>query len=264
MPEPLLKVRKLKKHFGGLRALDGVDCDVPAGMIKAVIGPNGAGKTTFFNCLTGVSQATDGSVEFEGRKITKLSPHRIAGRGVARTWQTIRLFNHMTVLENVMVGRHSRSHCGMLTSIFRAPWQMAEERRIREFALDRLEFMGIADLARKSVDRLPFLQQRRVELARVLAAEPRLLLLDEPAAGLNTRETSELGEMIQTIRQAGVTIVLVEHDMSLVMEISDSVLVLDFGLRIAEGPPREVQENEQVIAIYLGKETDSDSDDVTD
>jgi ABC-type branched-subunit amino acid transport system ATPase component len=231
-----------------------VDCRVRESEIYAVIGPNGAGKTTFFNCLNGIEQPTRGEVAFEGRPITGLSPHCVAERGVARTWQTIRLFAHMSVLENVLIGCHSRGRCGFTSAVLRLPLHWREERRLRDEALAQLERLGIADLAARHVDSLPFLEQRRVELARALASHPRLLLLDEPAAGLNTRETAHLADEIRTLRDDGITVLLVEHDMSLVMEISDRVLVLDQGTPIAEGPPREVQENEKVIAVYLGIE----------
>jgi ABC-type branched-subunit amino acid transport system ATPase component len=256
MQVPILKVQNLSKHFGGVQAVQGVSCEVMPGQIFAVIGPNGAGKTTFFNCLSGISTPSDGTVEFEGTRIDKLASHLIAARGMARTWQTIRLFAHLTVLENVLIGCHSRGHCGFVSSLLYLPWQRREERTLRQEALEQLERLEIAHLANAPVDSLPFLQQRRVELARALAARPRLLLLDEPAAGLNTRETAHLGELIESIRQSGVTILLVEHDMSLVMDISDRVLVLDHGSPLAEGSPREVQENEKVIATYLGSDED--------
>ena len=254
MTASLLEVRGLVKQFGGLRALDGVECSVPAGCIQAVIGPNGAGKTTFFNCISGIDVPTDGDILFDGVSIAGIAPHRIAETGIARTWQTIDLFENMTALHNVMVGRHCRTHCGMLSSALRLPAQRREEKQIRSDALCWMEMLGIADYADRPAGQLPFLQQRRVELARALASEPRLLLLDEPAAGLNTKETAELSEIIRLIRSTGVTILLVEHDMTLVMEISDNVLVLDHGTPIAEGPPREIQNDEHVIAIYLGDE----------
>lgn len=252
MTDTLLEVRHLGKQFGGLRALDDVSLAVHPQEIKAIIGPNGAGKTTLFNCITGIERITTGSIYFDKRPITGLPPHRIAACGIARTWQTIRLFEDMTVLENVMVGRHCRSRCGLLRSALRTPAQRREERQLRSDAFCQLEFLGIAALADRRVGELPFLQQRRVELARALAAEPRLLCLDEPAAGLNVRETAELGEVIRTVRNMGMTVLLVEHDMALVMDISDSVLVLDHGFRIAEGTPQEIQRNEQVISVYLG------------
>ncbi|MBN1866046.1 ABC transporter ATP-binding protein [Candidatus Sumerlaeota bacterium] len=250
----LLEVQGVSKRFGGLRALDGVNCRVSEGRVSAIIGPNGAGKTTLFNCLTGVDRPTGGSIRFLDREIAGMASHRIAAAGIARTWQTIRLFEHMTVLENVLVGCHCRGRCGMLGAALRLPRHYREERRMRRAAMDRLDSLGIVELARLPVGALPFLQQRRVELARALVSEPRLLLLDEPAAGLNARETIELGELILQIRDSGVTVVLVEHDMSLVMEISERVFVLDHGTPIAEGTPREIQNNPQVIAVYLGVE----------
>lgn len=257
---PILEVRDLAKHFGGVRAVDGVGCRVEPGAIFAVIGPNGAGKTTFFNCLTGIEKPTFGQVLFDGRDITGLAPHRVARLGVARTWQTIRLFEHMTALENVMVGRYSRTRTGIAGAMLRLPGHRREERQTRAEALARLDALGIADLADALPGALPFLKQRRIELARALAAEPRLLLLDEPAAGLNTRETAELGALIRQIRDQGISIVLVEHDMSLVMEISDRVFVLDHGTPVAEGTPREVQENPKVIAVYLGEDDEDDEE----
>jgi len=254
----ILEVRDLAKHFGGVRAVDGVSCRVPEGMIYAVIGPNGAGKTTFFNCLNGIEKPTSGSILFDGADITGLAPHRVASLGVARTWQTIQLFEHMTALENVMVGLHSRTRAGMLASMLRLPRHWRTERQARSEALARLDQLGIAELAGQHPGALPFLKQRRIELARALASEPRLLLLDEPAAGLNSRETAELGELIHSIRESGVTVVLVEHDMSLVMEISDRVFVLDHGTPVMEGTPREVQEDPRVIAVYLGEDDETE------
>ncbi|HBF33588.1 TPA: hypothetical protein DDW35_03385, partial [Candidatus Sumerlaeota bacterium] len=245
--ETLLHVQDLGKRFGGLQALGGVNCRVESSMIFSVIGPNGAGKTTFFNCLTGVEKPSSGTVHFKGKPTTALPPYKLAALGIARTWQTIRLFEHMTVLENVLVGCHPCGKSEMLSSALRLPWQRREEKELRRRALAQLERLGIAELANETVTRLPFLKQRRVELARALASGPSLLLLDEPAAGLNTRETAELGDLIRSIRADGVTVVLVEHDMSLVMEISDRVLVLDRGTPIAEGAPREIQEDPKVI-----------------
>ncbi len=256
MNGPILEIKEVGKEFGGLHALDGVNCAIPEGQIKAIIGPNGAGKTTLFNCLTGVDRPTRGSVIFEGKSISGLQPYEIAKAGLARTWQTIALFDHMTALENVLVGRHCRTSSGMFRSAFRFPSQRREEKQMRREAYDLLDSLGIADSAGKDVGQLTFLEQRRVELARCLASEPRVLLLDEPAAGLNTRETAELGDVIRNIRRRGITIVLVEHDMSLVMDLSDSVLVLDHGVPIAEGTPREIQADEKVIAVYLGEEVE--------
>lgn len=252
MNKIMLRVLGLTKHFGGVHAVNDVSCEVHEGDIYAVIGPNGAGKTTFFNCLSGVVPPTNGTIKFEGNNLTAMPTHAIAAHGIARTWQTIRLFAHMSVMENVLVGCHCRGKCGMIGSMLRMPRLWREEKAMRQEAMHQLERLEIADLANKPIGALPFIQQRRVELARALAAHPRLLLLDEPAAGLNTRETAQLGDLIRSIRSEGVTILLVEHDMSLVMEISDRLLVLDHGTPVAEGSPREVQENEKVIAIYLG------------
>jgi branched-chain amino acid transport system ATP-binding protein len=254
---PLLNALNISKRFGGVQALQGVCCQVQRGEIYSVIGPNGAGKTTFFNCLTGVARPTEGAIFYGQKEITGLPPHKVAARGLGRTWQTIRLFEHMTVLENVLVGCHTRGKCGMLDAVLRLPRQRREERLLRETAMGRLAELGIDHLADSPVGGLPFLKQRRVELARALAANPGLLLLDEPAAGLNTRETAELGDLIREIRDRGTTILLVEHDMTLVMDISDRVLVLDFGRPIAEGAPREIQDNEKVIAVYLGTEDEA-------
>lgn len=258
MSEFILEIRNVSKQFGGLHALEGVQCTVPRGQIKAIIGPNGAGKTTLFNCLTGVFPPTSGDILFEGKSMAGLAPHQVAAAGIARTWQTIALFDHMTALENVLVGRHCRSHCGMIRSALRFPSQRKEEHEMHHDALCRLEMMGIPETAHRPIGELTFLQQRRVELARCLASEPRLLLLDEPAAGLNIKETAELGEIIRVIHRMGITVILVEHDMSLVMDISDSILVLDRGVPLAEGSPREIQSNEKVIAVYLGEDEEID------
>ncbi len=249
----LLAVSDLGKKFGGLQAVSEVSFAVERGMIKAVIGPNGAGKTTLFNLITGSLAPSSGSVLLDGRDITGRKPHQIASFGVARTYQNIKLFPGMTVLENVMVGRHIRSSGGFIASMLHLPWVLAEEQRIRQAALERLEMLGIAELAEVEATSLAFGQQRAVELARALAMEPELLLLDEPAAGLNIYETAEVGRLISSIRQLGITVVLVEHDMSLVMDISDEIVVLSFGRKIAEDVPEAIQRNEEVIKVYLGE-----------
>jgi ABC-type branched-subunit amino acid transport system ATPase component len=225
------------------------------GQIFAVIGPNGAGKTTFFNCLSGTLVPSDGAIEFEGKRIEKQPAHRIAALGMARTWQTIRLFAHLTVLDNVLIGCHSRGRCGFLNSLFHTPWQRREERALRQEAFEQLERLKIGRLANASVDSLPFLQQRRVELARALVARPRLLLLDEPAAGLNTRETAHLGELIdpsarRSDHHAG------RNDMSWSWIFRPGAGARPTGVPLAEGSPREIQENEKVIATYLGSDED--------
>jgi branched-chain amino acid transport system ATP-binding protein len=256
MSEFLLEVKGLCKNFGGVQALSDVACNIPRGQIKAIIGPNGAGKTTFFNCLTGVERPSRGEISFKGKDISRQPPYRIATAGMARTWQTIKLFQHMTALENVLVGLHCRSHCGIASSLLRLPRQRREETDLVGRAMCMLEFFGIADFAHHPVDELPFMQQRHVEFARALVSDPEVLLLDEPAAGLNSRETMMLSEVIRSIRTRDISILLVEHDMSMVMDISDSVLVLDHGTPIAEGTPTEIQNDEHVIAVYLGTEVE--------
>ena len=251
---PMLRVVHLVKQFGGLRAVSDVSFDVVPGQIKAMIGPNGAGKTTIFNVITGVDVSTEGEIAFRGERITGLKPHQIAARGLSRTFQNVQLFDHMSVLENVMVGRHTRTVSGMLSAALRLPKTRAEERAIREAAMERLVFVGLDRHAEDLAANLPFGQQRTLEFARALATEPELLLLDEPAAGLNSHEAALLADLILKIREQGVTVLLVEHDMELVMDISDEVVVLNYGEKIAEGKPEEVQNDERVIAAYLGEE----------
>ena len=250
--EALLEVRDLHHWFGGLHVIGGVSFSCRRGIVKAIIGPNGAGKTTLFNLVAGALSPVSGRIVFDGRPTAGLPPHRIAARGISRTFQATRLFPRMSVLENVMVGMHSRSHRGFLAGLAGPAVTRREERRIRDGCLEVLERLGIADLAGKDALGLPFGRQRVVELARALAAQPRLLLLDEPACGLNPRETEEMASLIASIRSSGVTVLVVEHDMSLVMGISDEVLVLSYGEKIAEGTPREIQSNAQVVSIYLG------------
>ena len=249
----ILEVQNLSRYFGGLHAVDDVSFAVHEGQIKAVIGPNGAGKTTLFNLVSGLLPPTSGHVFFEKSVITGDKPHEIALRGIARTFQNIRLCPHMTVLENVMLGRHVRSRAGFFAAVMNVPWTWKEEREIREKAMEILDLFSVADLASEEAVSLPFGSQRVVEFARGMAAEPRLLLLDEPASGLNIHETNDLAQLILKIRDLGITIVLVEHDMSLVMDISDEIVVLNYGKKIAEGAPVDIQKNQQVISIYLGE-----------
>ncbi len=249
----LLNVSGLHKHFGGLHAVNDVSFGVETGAIKAVIGPNGAGKTTLFNLITGTLGATAGKVQFRGEEIQGRRPHQIAAAGIARTFQNIKLFHDMTALENVMVGRHLRSRAGFAASMLNLPWTRKEERKIRDKSMELLALLEIANYADVEATSLAFGQQRAVEFARALALEPRLLLLDEPAAGLNIYETAEVGRLITRIRGLGITVLLVEHDMSLVMDISDEIVVLSFGEKIAEGVPNAIQNNPEVIKVYLGE-----------
>ncbi|NTV90173.1 MAG: ABC transporter ATP-binding protein [Clostridiales bacterium] len=250
----ILEVNEIDRSFGGLHAVNKVSFGLEEGMIKAVIGPNGAGKTTLFNLISGVVTPSSGKVLFCEEEITGLPPYQIAGRGIIRTFQNPRLSKHMTVLENVMIGRHIRSHSGFLASILKLPSERREERSIREEALKALELLHIADYKDREVSSLPFGLQRSVEFARALACEPSLLLLDEPASGLNLYETKEIALLIREMRDKGITILLVEHDMGLVMDISDEIVVLNFGKKIAEDKPYSIQRNSEVIKIYLGDE----------
>ena len=248
----LLEIDNVRQCFGGLVALDKVSFQVPKGRIKAVIGPNGAGKTTLFNLISGVFRPTAGTIPFNATPITGLQPYQIARLGISRTFQNPSLFLRMSVLENVMVGRHCRTRSGFVASGLRLPRQRREEKALAESAREQLQRVGIESKADVPVGSLSFGQRRMVELARALATEPQLLLLDEPASGLNTRETEELAALICRIRDSGVTILLVEHDMSLVMDISEDILVLHYGMPIAEGSPAAVRNNPNVVAVYLG------------
>lgn len=254
--QPLLTVQGVSHSFGGLLALDRVSFHVMPGQIKAIIGPNGAGKTTLFNVVSGMLRARTGLITFDGTEIGSLRPYQIAKLGISRTFQNLSLFANMTVLENVMVGCHCRTKAGMVSAALRLPTQRREERLIQEQAREFLGAVGLRQETDLPVASLPFGRRRQVELARALATEPKLLLLDEPASGLNTKETDDLGRIIQGIRDRGITILLVEHDMSLVMDISDEVYVLNFGQRVAEGSPAEIRNNREVITVYLGGDFD--------
>jgi len=249
----MLDVRGITQRFGGITALEDISFRVEKGTITGVIGPNGAGKTTLFNIATGIYSQTCGQIVLDGTDISRVPAERLASQGLVRTFQNIELFGSMTVLENVMVGLHTQSRSGILACMGKMPWHLSEERRIRARAMEWLEFCGITDLADQVANSLPFGKGRMLEIARAMAVEPRIMLMDEPAAGLNNRETNELAVLIRKIRDTGVTVVLVEHDMELVMDICDHIVVLNLGKLLAEGTPREIQENAAVIAAYLGE-----------
>ena len=254
-PEPILRTESLTMRFGGLTAVRDFSIDVPRGSIVGLIGPNGAGKTTVFNIITGFYKPTQGRVLFDGKDITSLPPYTVCREGISRTFQNIRLFTNETVLENVMIGCHVRRKAKWWMAPLGLPLFRKEEEEIREKSMKLLEAVGLAQLANENSGSLPYGAQRRLEIARALATDPKFLLLDEPAAGMNPYETRELMKFIQSIRERfGITILLIEHDMKVVMGVCEYIWVLDYGVRIAEGNPDEIQSNKKVIVAYLGEE----------
>ena len=253
----LLELDDVTLKFGGVTALDGVSFGIERGEILGLIGPNGAGKTTCFNVMTGVYQPTSGEVRFDGRKLGRRKKYQITKLGIARTFQNIRLFPEMTALENVMVGADARHRTSVVGALFRLPGHWREEREGREKAMELLSFMGIDRRAQEAARNLPYGDQRRLEIARAMATDPQLLCLDEPAAGFNPAEKAKLMELIQRIRGRGYTVLLIEHDMRLVMGVTDRIVVLEFGRKIAEGLPADIRENQAVINAYLGVPEDA-------
>jgi branched-chain amino acid transport system ATP-binding protein len=255
---PILEIQNLTMDFGGIKALDKLNLNIPDAMISALIGPNGAGKTTLFNCLTGIYQPTDGSLllaQKNGSKknLINLKPNEITRQGLARTFQNIRLFKKMTVLENVMIGFHCRTRATVLGALFRNKKTRQEEEEIIHNSYTILQKTGLDTMVNESAENLPYGAQRRLEIARALATGPQLLLLDEPAAGMNPQETNELNHLIRHICSEGIAILLIEHDMKLVMNLSEYIFVMDYGKKIAEGTPLEIQQNQAVIKAYLGE-----------
>ncbi|MFJ7952694.1 ABC transporter ATP-binding protein [Lysinibacillus sp. NPDC096418] len=252
----VLELKNITKNFGGISALTDVSFKINEGEIFGLIGPNGAGKTTMFNVITNMFPLTSGQISFLGEDISGIKPHKITDKGICRTYQNIRLFSQMTVLENVLVGGHCRSSSGVFRSVFRTKSQRIEEEDMYETAKELLELVGLAQFEDVVAENLAYGQQRRLEIARALSSKPKLLLLDEPAAGMNETETEDLFDLIKQVQKRGITILLIEHDMPFVMKLCDRITVLNFGKKLAEGTPEEIQNNQDVIEAYLGSEED--------
>lgn len=250
----VLEIQNVSKNFGGIHALQNVSFSIKQGEIYGLIGPNGAGKTTMFNLITNIFEPTSGEIVFNNENITALKSHKITEKGICRTYQNIRLFSQMSALKNVMVGGHSQSSSGVFSSVFRTKAQRNEEVQLTENAEELLELVGLYELKDTLAENLAYGQQRRLEIARALASNPKLLLLDEPAAGMNEKETDSLYDLIKMIQSKGITVLIIEHDMPLVMKLCDRITVLNFGEKLAEGSPFEIQNNEAVVEAYLGKE----------
>lgn len=254
MNKVILRTENVTQRFGGLTAVSNVSVDLHENEIVGIIGPNGAGKTTFFNVLTGIYTPTEGKVYLDGEDITGKMPHEIAKLGMTRNFQNIRLFSNMTIIENIMTGIYCRKKANLLDSVLHTPRHKKEERETEEEALKYLDIVGLSDLRYDMATSLPYGQQRKLEIGRALASDPKVLLLDEPAAGMNDQETLDLAEFIKGLRDMGYSIVLIEHDMRLVMNVCDRIYVLNYGAQIAQGTPDEIKRNPEVIAAYLGEE----------
>ncbi|MGG0656384.1 ABC transporter ATP-binding protein [Rummeliibacillus pycnus] len=254
----VLKIQNVSKNFGGISALTDVSFSINEGEIYGLIGPNGAGKTTMFNLITNIFSPTSGEIILNGENITAIKPYKITEKGICRTYQNIRLFTQMSAIENVMVGGHCRTQSGVIRGVLRTKLQRKEEQELKQKAEELLELVGLIEFKDVLSENLAYGQQRRLEIARALASDPKLLLLDEPAAGMNEKETDSLFDLIKKVQARGITVLIIEHDMPLIMKICDRITVLNFGKKLAEGTPLEIQNNEAVIEAYLGKEEEDD------